>query len=93
MQDEPKEGGVWAERYVQDFLSLPFVSEFVFHNPQTLDGTQKEVADLLIAYSVPWSIRWAENLLRASFAPWLQVRPTCHLFLTDGLTTKINGYG
>jgi hypothetical protein len=50
MQDEPKERGVWAERYVQDFLSLPFVSEFVFHSPQTLDGTQKEVADLLIAY-------------------------------------------
>lgn len=42
--------GVWAERYVRDFLSLPFVSEFVFHSPQTADGTQKEVADLLIAY-------------------------------------------
>jgi hypothetical protein len=45
-----KERGLWAERYVRDFLTLPFISEFVLHSPQTLDGTQKEVADLLIAY-------------------------------------------
>lgn len=32
MEDEPKERGIWAERYVRDFLSLPFVSEFVFHS-------------------------------------------------------------
>jgi hypothetical protein len=50
MQDEPKERGVWAEHYVREFLSLPFVSEFVFQSVQTLDGTQKEVADFLIAY-------------------------------------------
>ena len=50
MAEEPKERGIWAERYVQEFLSLPFISEFVFHSPQTLDGTQKEVADLLITY-------------------------------------------
>jgi len=50
MPEEPKERGIWAERKVQDFLSLPFVSEFVFRSLQTLDGTQKEVADFLIAY-------------------------------------------
>ena len=50
MQDEPKERGIWAEHYVRDFLSLPFISEFVFHSLQTIDGTQKEVADFLIAY-------------------------------------------
>jgi hypothetical protein len=50
MSDATENRGVWAERYVRDFLSLPFVSEFVFHSPQTADGTQKEVADLLIAY-------------------------------------------
>lgn len=50
MEEPPKERGIWAERYVRDFLSLPFVSEFVFHSVQTLDGTQKEVADFLVAY-------------------------------------------
>jgi hypothetical protein len=50
MKEVPQERGIWAERYLQDFLSLPFVTEFVFHSPQTIDGTQKEVADLLISY-------------------------------------------
>jgi len=50
MSDATENRGVWAERYVRDFLSLPFVSEFVFHSPQTTDGTQKEVADLLVAH-------------------------------------------
>lgn len=50
MSDDPKERGIWAEHYVRDFLSLPFISEFVFHSVQTLDRTQKEVADFLIAY-------------------------------------------
>jgi hypothetical protein len=50
MPEETQERGVWAERCVQEFLSLPFVSEFVLRSPQTLDGTKKEVADLLIAY-------------------------------------------
>ena len=50
MADEQKERGIWAEHYVRDFLSLPFISEFVFHSLQTIDGTQKEVADFLIAY-------------------------------------------
>lgn len=50
MQGEAKERGVWAEHYVRDFLSLPFVREFVFHSVQTIDGRQKEVADFLISY-------------------------------------------
>ncbi len=51
MPEAPPERGIWAERYVRDFLSLPFVSEFVFRSLQTLDGgTQKEVADFLVAY-------------------------------------------
>jgi hypothetical protein len=40
----------WAERHVEEFLSLPLISEFVFRSPQTLDGTQREVADLLVAH-------------------------------------------
>ena len=52
MPEEPKARGIWAELYVRDFLALPFVSEFVFRILQALDaGTQKEVADLLIAHS------------------------------------------
>jgi hypothetical protein len=50
MPEEPKERGVWAEVYVRDFLALPLISEFVFRSLQTMDGTQKEVADFLVAY-------------------------------------------
>jgi hypothetical protein len=51
MPESPEERGIWAERYVRDFLALPFVSEFVFRSLQALDGgTQKEVADFLVAY-------------------------------------------
>ena len=51
MPETPKERGILAERYVREFLSLPFISEFVFHSPQTPDGSiQKEVGDMLIAY-------------------------------------------
>ncbi|MFZ0979720.1 MAG: hypothetical protein WAN23_09995 [Candidatus Acidiferrales bacterium] len=39
---------LWAERHVEEFLSLPLVSEFVFRSPQTLDGSQREVADFLV---------------------------------------------
>jgi hypothetical protein len=38
----------WAERYVEDFLALPLVREFVLRSPQTIDGVQREVADHLI---------------------------------------------
>jgi hypothetical protein len=40
----------WAERHVEEFLSLPLISEFVFRSPQTVDRTQREVADLLITH-------------------------------------------
>jgi hypothetical protein len=51
MSEALQERGIWAERYVRDFLALPFISEFVFRSLQILDGgTQKEVADLLVAY-------------------------------------------
>jgi hypothetical protein len=45
----PTQRGGWAERYVEEFLSLPFVTEFVFRSPQILRGThQREVADFLV---------------------------------------------
>ena len=50
MPEASQERGIWAERYVRDFLALPFISEFVFRSLQTLDGgTQKEVADSLLS--------------------------------------------
>jgi hypothetical protein len=30
VQEAPQERGIWAERYVRDFLALPFISEFMF---------------------------------------------------------------
>ena len=41
----------WAERHVEEFLALPLVREFVLRSPQTVDGTQREVADHLILHS------------------------------------------
>ena len=39
-----------AEVFVEKLLSIPFIAEFVFRSPKKLDGgTDKEVADLLIA--------------------------------------------
>jgi hypothetical protein len=40
----------WAERQAEELLSVPFIAEFVLRGPQMIDGTQKEVADLLILY-------------------------------------------
>jgi len=40
----------WAERHVEEFLGLPLVREFVLRSLQTIDGTQKEVADHLILH-------------------------------------------
>jgi hypothetical protein len=40
----------WAERQAEELLSAPFISEFVFRSPQTIDASQKEVADLLILH-------------------------------------------
>ncbi len=39
-----------AERFVEQFLSLPLIPEFVFRSPQIVKTTQKEVADLLIVH-------------------------------------------
>jgi len=39
----------WAERHVEEFLSLPFFSEFVFRDVQTIERRkQEQVADFLI---------------------------------------------
>jgi hypothetical protein len=40
----------WAERHVEEFLSQPFISEFVFRSLQKLDPTQKEVVDFMVAH-------------------------------------------
>jgi hypothetical protein len=40
----------WAERHMEEILSLPFISEFVFRSPQIIDTTQKEVADLMVLH-------------------------------------------
>lgn len=48
-QNPPTQRTDWAERNVEEFLSLPFVKEFVFRGPQTIDSNrQREVADFLI---------------------------------------------
>jgi hypothetical protein len=39
----------WTERHVEEVLSLPFIREFVFRSPRTIDRTlEREVADFLI---------------------------------------------
>lgn len=38
----------WAERYVEEFLSLPLVSEFVLRSPRRADGSAREVVDFLV---------------------------------------------
>src|ERR1700674_248634 len=43
----------WAEQNIAAFLSMPLISEFVFFSPQTIDGTQREVADFLVSYGDP----------------------------------------
>src|SRR5712671_3633066 len=48
-EDRPLQRTEYAERFVERFLSLPFIPEFVFRSPQTLKKTQKEVADLFVA--------------------------------------------
>jgi hypothetical protein len=52
-QKSPTTRTRWAEQSVSAFLSIPLISEFVFHSPQTIDGTQREVADFLISYGEP----------------------------------------
>jgi hypothetical protein len=57
MSEALQERGIWAERYVRDFLALPFISEFVFRSLQTLDGgTQKESCGFARRLSWRWHI-------------------------------------
>jgi hypothetical protein len=46
----PKSRTQWAEQQAEEVLAAPFISEFVFRSPQMVDGTQKEVADLLLLH-------------------------------------------
>jgi hypothetical protein len=47
----PTERTEWAERDVEEFLALPFISEFVFRNVRTtVHRKQEEVADFLILH-------------------------------------------
>ena len=48
MPHAPKSRTEWAERKIEELLSLPFIAEFVFRSPKKLDTTEKEVADLLL---------------------------------------------
>jgi hypothetical protein len=47
----PAQRTEWAEHSVEEFLSLPFFSEFVFRNVQTIERQRPEqVADFLISH-------------------------------------------
>ena len=47
----PTQRTEWAERDVEEFLAIPFISEFVFRNVQTTERRKKEqVADFLIEH-------------------------------------------
>jgi len=47
----PTQRTEWAERDVEDFLSLPFIAEFVFRSVRTdVNRKQEEVADFLILH-------------------------------------------
>ena len=41
---------LWAERQVEEVLSLPLISEFVFRSPKHNDPNEKEVIDHLIVH-------------------------------------------
>jgi len=40
----------WAELQVEELLSVPLISEFVFRSPKYIDKTEKEVIDHLILH-------------------------------------------
>lgn len=50
MSNAPKSRTEWAEREIEELLSLPFIAEFIFRSPKKLDTTEKEVADLLLVH-------------------------------------------
>ena len=41
----------WAEQKMEELLSIPFISEFVFRSPKHNDPNEKEVCDHLIVHS------------------------------------------
>src|SRR5208283_5241019 len=48
---EPKRRTEWAELHVEEFLSIPFVAEFVFRSVRITEGRkQEEVADFLVLH-------------------------------------------
>ena len=60
MAEEPTNRGDWAEEYVRNFLSLPLVSEFVFHSGER--GERSQVSHCLSPLTV------TQNLDHASIA-------------------------
>jgi hypothetical protein len=50
MVEAVKTRTLWAERQVEEVLSLPLISEFVFRSPKHNDPTEKEVIDHLIVH-------------------------------------------
>ena len=50
MVEAVKTRTLWAERQVEEVLSLPLISEFVFRSPKHKDPTDKEVIDHLIVH-------------------------------------------
>jgi hypothetical protein len=40
----------WAERDVEEFVSLPFISEFVFRSLKTFDRSEKEIIDFMLMH-------------------------------------------
>ena len=56
----------WAEKQAEEILSVPFISEFVFRSPQMLDGTQREIADLLILFKGTGILASAKSAGRSS---------------------------
>jgi len=50
MVETVKTRTLWAERQVEEVLSLPLISEFVFRSPMHKDPTDKEVIDHLIVH-------------------------------------------
>lgn len=50
-RQQPLQRTKWAERHVEELLSLPLIAEFVFRSPQTNNGRQqREVVDFLVMH-------------------------------------------
>jgi hypothetical protein len=46
----PSKRTLWAEPKVEQLLSVPFISEFIFRSPQIIDPTQKESVDFAFVH-------------------------------------------